>query len=550
MKFFVSHAWGKSLFRSVVVATGLLFLLTPLQRRARASEGDLDTGFGSGGKVSTQVSPAGSSSRALTIQRDGRILQVGSIVPFDFAVVRYHPDGKPDAEFGSGGVVTTDFFGAGDQAYDIAVQADGRIVAAGLAAKYAGSEPDFALARYNPDGSLDSTFGAGGKVTTDFRGQGYYDSCTSIAIQADGKIVAAGLSYPVGTDFDFALVRYNPDGTLDTSFGNGGKVTTDFLRRYDAISKLVIQRDGKIVAAGTASEDNGLPHFGLARYNPDGSLDTGFGEEGKVMTYFFGGANRSADQALALALQRDGRLVVSGAASDLQREDGPSEYDLALARYNIDGSLDTSFGVGGKVTTDFNNSEHGRALDFQPDGKIIVSGSSHVDSTGYNFLLARYDTDGSLDETFGDGGKVMTDFFGGADHGWDLVLQKDGKAVVGGSVQTSAGTQFGLARYKAYTVNYDICFSDDGGSAMLSLNSITGDYQFTPCGGGTVITGTGTVARRGCVLTLRHNAPDRRVVVKVDACRNTGTVTVQGFSPGETFTITDMNKPANTCACP
>jgi uncharacterized delta-60 repeat protein len=174
-------------------------------------------------------------------------------------------------------------------------------------------------------GALDTSFGVGGKVTTDFSGIGETDRANALVVQPDGKLVAAGTA-AVQPSFDFALARYNPDGTLDTSFGVGGKVTTDFAGTGDTdeISALVLQLDGKLVAAGTAVVQPSFD-FGLARYNPDGTLDTSFGIGGKVTTDFSGIGE--TDEANALVVQPDGKLVAAGTAV-VQ----PS-FDFALARY-------------------------------------------------------------------------------------------------------------------------------------------------------------------------------------------------------------------------
>ena len=247
-------------------------------------------------------------------------------------------------------------------------------------------------------GALDPTFGTSGEVTTDFGGS---DSAQAVAIQSDGKIVAAGgtFSFPSG---DFAVARYNVDGSLDPTFGSGGKVTTDF-GGFDAASAVVIQPDGRIVAAGRS----GGGDFALARYNADGSLDPTFGSGGKVTTDFGGGF----DAAFGVALQTDGKIIAVG--------QGASSFDFALARYNADGSLDPTFGSGGKVTTDFTGGfEDAIAVAIQLDGRIVVTGQTF--SGGFQkFALARYNADGSLDTSFGSGGIVTTNFgfdsaFGGA----------------------------------------------------------------------------------------------------------------------------------------
>jgi uncharacterized delta-60 repeat protein len=193
-----------------------------------------------------------------------------------------------------------------DYARALVQQADGKLVAAGRTDTATGT--DFGLARYNPDGTLDASFGAGGVVTTDIGGGD--DFAHALAVQADGKLVAAGVA-PTQTGSSFALVRYNPDGTLDASFGTGGMVTTDFNGGANA---LIVQVDGRLVAAGQAGED-----FGLARYHPNGTLDSTFGTGGTVTTDFAG----SSDAAFALAVQADGKLVAAGGTGSA----------FALARY-------------------------------------------------------------------------------------------------------------------------------------------------------------------------------------------------------------------------
>ena len=369
---------------AVCIALAVGLLAVP----AQAAPGDLDLSFGTGGKVITDFGPGSNSATAIAIQADGKIVAVGGSSSGDFALARYNTDGSLDASFGTGGKVTTDI-GLFDVAFAVAIQADGKIVAAG------GTAPEgfccqFALARYNADGSLDVSFGVGGKVTTVFSGD---SRAFAVAIQADGKIVAAG-----GTDdpfiTDFALARYNADGSLDTSFGVGGKVTTDF-GGFDRASGLAVQGDDKIVAVGAGGPNN---DFVLARYNTDGSLDTSFGTGGKVTTDFGG-----FDGANGLAIQGDDKIVAAGR--------GGFFTVFALARYNIDGSLDTTFDGDGMVTTQFfgENIESAAGVAIQSNGKIVAVGS--VFSTfDPSFALARYNTDGSLDTNFGTGGKVTTDF--------------------------------------------------------------------------------------------------------------------------------------------
>jgi len=379
---------------------------------AAPASGSLDSLFGTAGKVTTDLGSTGDRASALVLQPNGKLVAAGS-ANGDFTLARYNTDGSLDTSFGAAGKVATDFGSTSDQAFALVLQPDGKLVAAGSA------NGDFALARYNADGSLDPSFGTGGKVTTDFGTTG--DTALALVLQPDGKLVAAGST----SNFDCVLARYNADGSLDTNFGTGGKVTTTGF----GASALILQPDGKLVAAGdlftVATNDN----FGLARYNSDGSLDSTFGAGGEVLTDFGG-----EEFATALVLQPDGKFVVAGVSSS-----GP---DFALARYNTDGSLDTSFGSGGKViTAGFGSAA---ALVLQPDGKLVAAGDGFLPlATNDDFGLVRYNPDGSLDTGFGAGGKVLTDFGGANDAATSLVLQPDGKIVAAGI----SGGDFALARY-------------------------------------------------------------------------------------------------------
>jgi uncharacterized delta-60 repeat protein len=305
------------------------------------SDGSLDTNFGGGGKVITPFGGTTEGAHAITIQRDGKIVAVGATVTasgnLGFALVRYNSDGSLDNSFGSSGKVTTDFSGVGEAgANAVAIQSDGKIVAAGSALQdFDLTTFDFALARYNRDGSLDVSFGSGGKVTTDFFGA--RDEARAIALQSGGKLVLAG-SARNSTSFDFALARYNGNGSLDASFGSGGKTTTDFSGSggSDGANAIAIQSNGRILAAGFAFNGTTDFDFALTRYDSNGSLDASFGSGGKVTTDFFG----NLDQANAIAIQSDGKIVLAGFALNsettfdfaLARYDGDSgaNFDLCL----------------------------------------------------------------------------------------------------------------------------------------------------------------------------------------------------------------------------
>ena len=533
-------------YKLFVVALVALLLYSPLLPRVQAAAGDLDPSFGSAGKVVTSFSSGFDEARDIVIQPDGKIVAGGvggtdpGFLSFDFSVARYNPDGSLDPSFGVGGKVVTDFDnGSTDEASAIALQPDGKIILAGETFGIFGTR--FALMRYNPDGSLDASFGNGGKVATDFEVFPNLAEATALALQPDGKIIAAGVVFDVDTRFNFALARYNPDGSLDPSFGNGGKVITDFDDTNDTIRDVLIQPDDKIVAAG-ASDKNVRGDFGLARYNPDGSLDSTFGVGGKVVTDLDG----PEEQANCIALQPDGKIVAGGSTFT---------EDIGLARYNPDGSLDSTFGMGGIVLTpldDFFGSEEARDIVLQPDGKIVVAGGAVAFGPQLpDYRLLRYNANGSLDAGFGAGGIVTTDFSGNTDQAQAIALQSDGKIIVAGSASTLiGGANFGLARYIGGPVAFDLCLQDDGNRDTLRVNTTTGVYQFTSCRNSLMLDGTGTIFRRGSLVTLQHNAADRRVLAKVDTSVNKATASIQVFSLGTTFTIMDRSTINNSCACP
>lgn len=255
-------------------------------------------------------------------------------------------------------------------------------------------------------GNLDATFGEGGKVTTDF---GASEIAWAVAVQRDKKVVVAGHRWDPGPH-DFVLARYTANGALDRGFGGDGKVTTDF-GGDDGASDVAVQRDGKIVAVGRASQD-----FALARYRPDGSLDATFGAGGKVLTGFQPG---SYDVASAVRLQADGKIVAAGSSAS----------EFALTRYLADGTLDPSFGSGGRVITPVSSADdHLFDVAVQPDRKLVAAGWS-FEGGGPHIALARYDQNGTLDPSFDGDGIVVASFRSAAAH---LLVQRDGKLLVAG----------------------------------------------------------------------------------------------------------------------
>ncbi|HKP52245.1 MAG TPA: delta-60 repeat domain-containing protein [Chloroflexia bacterium] len=414
---------------------------------AYAADGDLDTTFDGDGKVTTDFLGRVNSAHAVAIQADGKIVVAGSESSSsgsNFLVARYHSNGSLDTSFDGNGMQSIDF-NSNDLAYGVAIQADGKIVVAGFASTSSNNSKDFAVARLNTNGGLDTSFSSDGKVTTDFSGG--YDWANGVAIQSDGKIVAVGYA-TTSNGSDFALARYNTNGSLDTTFGLIGKRTTDFSGGVDEASGVAIQSDGKIVAVGSAGSP-GSSDFALTRYTTSGNLDTSFSFDGKVTTAFAS----STAMANGLAIQSDGKIVAVGFAWNSSGWD-----DFALTRYNTNGTLDTSFGFGGKRTTDFApNYEQAMGVAIQADGKVVAAGFAQKiggDYEDYDFAIARYTTSGNLDTSFSSDGKVTTSFAGVPEQAQGLAIQSNGKIVVVGYVQLTNGSDFALARYQAGGIGF------------------------------------------------------------------------------------------------
>ena len=416
--------------------------------------------------------------------------------------------GSLDTTFSDDGKQITDFGGYDESVQGSVLQPDGKIVVAGFT-NADGPGHNFALARYNADASLDTTFSGDGKQTTDFavtsEFAGSYDGGLAVALQPDGKIVVAGYRYAADGYSDFALVRYNADGSLDTDFGDGGKQTTDFLGMNDFAQAVAVQPDGKFVLAGQcecgANGASVAPNFALARYNADGSPDTTFSDDGKQTNELGVGD----EGARALTLQPDGKIVVAGYI----------DYHFGVARYNADGSLDTDFADAGKQTTTFGDGEGedtGQGVAVQPDGKIVVAGNT-IDF-GRRFALARYNADGSPDTDFGDGGEQMTEFGNSSDAGSGVALQADGKIVVAGSSEGENGKEFALARYNS-DASLDTSFSGDGkqttdfGSDGFGYQQDAGNAVALQPDGKIVLAGDADGGRgRDFALARYNGAPD------------------------------------------
>ena len=407
----------------------------------------------------------------------GKALSVMTLLMTVAAGVAYAQSGTPDPAFGHLGRVLTTFGTGFDEAFAVALQPDGKIVVAGHSDAPSG-DLNFAVVRYNPDGSLDTTFGLPGVITnfrTDVPDDGpdrpsrnSNDGARAIAIQADGKIVVAGYSDAPSGDSNFALVRYHPDGSVDTTFGDNaifpGTTLLDFRDNFtDEARAIALQADGKIVVVGYSNAPTGVDgNFALVRYHPNGTIDTTFGDNtifpGTVLTDF---GNGSFDGANAVAILPDGQIVAAGSV-------GPAldcSQAFGLVRYDSNGVPNTNFGVNNRVVTCLRGERaQANAVVIQPGGQIVAVGRTNGPDGDFNFGLARYNTDGSLDLTFNstslNPGLSITDFDsialsdGTVDRSFDEALtaaiQADGQIVAAGTSDAplSVGnTNFALVRY-------------------------------------------------------------------------------------------------------
>jgi uncharacterized delta-60 repeat protein len=421
--------------------------------------GTLDGTFGGDGKVTTAFDARIADASSVTVLGDGSIVAGGSAVVPDpdggygqfvegeFAVARYLADGSPDTGFGGDGSVTTDFGGAIAVGAAVAMQGDGRIVAAGRVGPY--HEERFGLARFDPQGTLDPTFGSDGGVTTGIT-VGLDSGASAVATQGDGRILAVGTAEDPYLYESAALTRYEQDGALDQTFGNAGRVMV----QSAAIDAVALQDDGKIVTFGAI---NG--RFVVARYLPDGTLDPAFGHGGFASTAFRFGDLYPGE----VAIQDDGKIVIVGSSENVE---GEGDSDAALARFDSDGKLDPTFSGNGKVTTEsFDGFEpHPTALAIDPHGRILVVATAENESAN-QFGVARYTPSGTRDSTFGGNGTVLTAFKGSAQPN-DVVIQPDGKIVAAGTdwvkpYGSHRPSRFALARYRRNGA-LDPTFGGDG----------------------------------------------------------------------------------------
>jgi uncharacterized delta-60 repeat protein len=391
---------GKLVVAGNARTTGINFSQTAMVLARFNANGTLDTSFGTGGSVVAMFDTSNTAAAIAIQPSDGKIVVAGyasGSAGTALVLARYTSAGAADSTFGNAGKATSPI-GSGGRIAAMAIQGDGRIMLAGTVVRSA-TGADFLLVRFLASGAPDTSFGSTGllpnltaSVTTDFGGQ---DHATSLAIRSDGTIVAAGQSQAF-LDSYFVVARYSANGALDNTFGSFGRVATNFVASDhggatgDAAFGVAVQSDGKIVVVGRAETNTGLAttDIALARYNANGSLDTTFGTGGKVTTAFVPTNNQVYDDAFAVVIQPDGRIVVAGYTGLAFEE------VFAVARYNVNGTLDSTFGNGGKVTTDRRGIiAYGVAIQkILLEGMLVVAGEgSPPNASASRLTLARFD---------------------------------------------------------------------------------------------------------------------------------------------------------------
>jgi uncharacterized delta-60 repeat protein len=436
--------WTTVLAAAVVVA---------LAAPSAAAPGQLDSSFGTGGTVVTEFPSSYSGARALAVQADGRVVAAGfahtnDSILSDFAITRYDVRGVLDPTFGVGGRVRTDFGGRFDEALAVAVDPDGRIVVAGASSDATGA--DMAVARYQPDGTLDASFDGDGLALVDLGGE---STARAVAVH-DGKVVLAGrVDQPFGTGCcvsDFALARLTTEGAPDASFGGDGRVVTDFLpgpdNGQDAAHAVAVQADGRILAAGSGVAGAVSVDFAVARYRANGTLDPTFSNDGRATTEFVG----FFDEARDLTVDPSGRIVAGG-----QSCQDPGTFDevcdFGLVRYTSGGLPDRHFGRHGRVRTDLGAElgEGVRGVGVQQDGRIVAAGDTQGPG-GADVGLVRYRSDGRLDRGFGIDGVVITPVSPATDEVGGLALGPAGRVLVAGTTAVAQSFGFFVSRYRLF----------------------------------------------------------------------------------------------------
>ena len=434
------------------------------------TNGSIDTSFGNN-ETHIFTIPIGlfviqPDAKIITAYKQDHYNSFGQVDSSYFRTDRYNTDGTLDTTFGTDGTVITDFGFGYNSVLAITLQPDGKVIVAGQS-----YNNRFAMARYTANGDLDTTFDGDGKVITSL-GSGLKSYASYVSVQADGKITVAGGSYTsiFPQEYFFSIAKYNPNGSLDTSFDGDGKVNNifdDASETYVNLNTIIEQPDGKFLVT---TENGNSYDFVIRRYNASGSDDTSFGTNGKSALFI-----QDVNRALGIALQPDQKIVVAGYSRSYTSN--VDVYEFNVVRYSTNGVPDVSFDNDGIIASKFDSSNDvSSKLLIQPDDKIITIGTkitNVINTLGKELIaLSRTNTDGSLDTTFGTNGKVVSDL--GQDYSKikNAIVQQDGKILVSCQTGTFGNVnEYSLIRYNN-NGSLDTTFGNNGKTATGYLTTI------------------------------------------------------------------------------
>ena len=436
---------------------------------------------------------------SVALAPNNKIMVAGYNSSQHFSVARLNSDGTLDKSFGGTGRVDTNLGSGQDIGRSVIVQADGKILVAGYSDLGRNNgDADFAVVRYNIDGTLDATFGSNGKVTTAVGNPAWGgDYAYRVGLAADGSIIVSGsCSTLTGSNTksrDFAIVKYKANGTIDTSFSSDGIATATIGTADDQGTCQYVQLDGKILIGGWSIGNSNNPdqyYFSIVRYNPDGSLDQTFGSGGKVASainvnwQWPTNSQWNIGDVRDMIEQSDGKIIMAGSIANqpwvTYDKNGKPEatggtFSFIARRFNIDGTIDDSFGVNGSTII---NSTVGicQAVVIQGDGKILLGGwgANGSNPSDFNFQITRLNTDGSIDQTFNNNGILTVDFNNGRDYLFDMKIRNDGVLVVSGFTEQNASDDLALALIGTNnndiltgTLNVDVFYGNAGNDTII-----------------------------------------------------------------------------------
>ena len=523
--------------KNLIIQSLVLFLVST---SLLAQPGSIDNSFGNNGKVSTGFGRSEAYGNAVAVQPDGKILYGGTTYmantgqefrkdSHNATLIRYNPDGSRDVSFGDNGMVFNRVEASGTDGintiiYYIKVLDDGRILTYGVRSLNALFGGSLLLTMYHPDGSLDISFGINGLVNASISPNSFG---TPMVIQSDNKIVVFGGIYQSFTDATlstatWAMLRYNADGSIDSTFGTNGQVLTTFGALLNYPGSIAVQADGKIIASGSrngplilaryntnGSLDNTfdgdgkvvtalgisntnvyvdvLPngkiqlagatstsagnHFAITQYNTNGSLDLTFDGDGRSLALF--DVNDNSNIIDDISKQADGKFLVNTRIQPMSEFDNPE--DFVIRRYNSDGTVDNTFGANGKVFTALGLGSISKQTTTQADGKILLVGYSQYllgqAPLVIDFNVLRYNSDGTLDTTFSEDGIISEKVESSNDNGRIVLKQNDGKLVLIGNQRnnqqnSNSNTEIAMARYNQ-NGSLDVSFGTNGKSISV-----------------------------------------------------------------------------------